>query len=213
MPAVTVNHLGYFLLTTLLLDLLTASAPSRIVNVASVGHRRGAIDFDDIGYARGGYFIMKAYGRSKLGNVLFTNELARRLAGTGVTVNSLHPGAVATNIWSKAPWYARPILTIVKHLTMISPERGGDTLVYLATSPEVEGLTGGYYEKNRKVTSAPLALDEAPLGLQRGSGHRQRVGRSTPGPLTNYATQFGWVRQFTRRFARKPRQKTFVESP
>src|SRR6185295_9334826 len=94
-----VNHLGYFLLTNLLLDLVVKSAPARIVTVASVGHRRGTMDFDDLGFARG-YSIMKAYARSKLANVLFAAELARRLAGTGVTSNSLHPGAVATNIWS-----------------------------------------------------------------------------------------------------------------
>lgn len=156
-----VNHLGYFLLTNLLVDVIKASAPARIVNVASVGHYRGTMDFDDLGFERGGYQIMRAYSRSKLGNVLFTHSLARQLEGTGVTVNALHPGAVATNIWSGAPGWAKPILAVVKALFMISPAKGGQTLVYLATSPEVEGKTGLYFEKNRPRTAAPLALDEA----------------------------------------------------
>ncbi|HEU5057262.1 MAG TPA: SDR family oxidoreductase [Kofleriaceae bacterium] len=154
-----VNHLGYFLLTNLLLDLLIASAPARIVNVSSIGHRQGTLDFDDLGFERG-YGIMKAYSRSKLANVLFTTELARRLDGKGVTVNALHPGAVATHIWSHAPGIARPFLAIAK-LFMITPAEGGDRIVYLATSPEVEGKTGGYYEKNRLVTPARRARDPA----------------------------------------------------
>jgi retinol dehydrogenase 14 len=103
---------------------------------------------------------MKAYGRSKLANILFTTELARRLAGTGVTVNCLHPGGVATNIWSHAPPIARPILRLAK-LFMITPEEGGDRIVHLAASPEVEGQTGGYYDKNRRVTPSALAQDAA----------------------------------------------------
>jgi retinol dehydrogenase-14 len=153
-----VNHLGYFLLTNLLLDLIVASAPARIVNVSSIGHRQGKMDFDDLHFERG-YGIMKAYSRSKLGNVLFTNELARRLAGKGVTVNSLHPGAVATHIWSHAPAIARPILAIAK-LFMISSEEGADRIVYLAADPEVAGKTGGYYEKNRLVHPSRLAQDK-----------------------------------------------------
>ena len=158
-----VNHLGYFLLTQLLLDLLVASAPARIVNVASVGHRQGTLDFDDLGYEKGGYFIMKAYARSKLANVLFTRELARRLEHQGVTVNCLHPGPVASPIWGKAPVYARPFLAIAK-LFMISPEEGGDRIVYLVSSPEVAGQTGGYYEKNRRVEPSRRAQDAALAG-------------------------------------------------
>jgi len=154
-----VNHLGYFLLTNLLLDLLKAGAPARVVNVASVGHRAGTMDFDDLGFEKG-YFIIRAYNRSKLGNVLFTRELASRLQGTGVTVNALHPGAVATNIWSYAQWWARPFLALAK-LFMVTPEQGGDAIVHLAASPELEGQTGGYYEGNRLVHPSRLAQDDA----------------------------------------------------
>src|SRR4051812_11539568 len=155
-----VNHLGYFLLTHLLRDLLVRSAPARIVTVASVGHRRGTLDFDDLGYERG-YAIMKAYTRSKLANVLFAAELARRLAGTGVTSNSLHPGSVATNIWSGAPLWAKPLIQILLRPFMLSPAEGGQTIVQLAASPELEGVTGKYFEKGVAVPPAPLAQDEA----------------------------------------------------
>lgn len=155
-----VNHLGYFLLTNLLLDRLVESAPARVVTVASVGHRRGTMDFEDLGYERG-YFIMKAYARSKLGNVLFSNELARRLEGKGVTSNSLHPGGVATNIWSGAPGWAKPILAVIVKPFLITPEKGAQTILQLATSPELDGVTGTYFEKLRAVDPAPLALDEA----------------------------------------------------
>ncbi|HLK40030.1 MAG TPA: SDR family oxidoreductase [Polyangiaceae bacterium] len=156
-----VNHLGPFLLTNLLLEVLVQSAPARIVNVASTGHYRATLDFDNLGYEKGGYFIMRAYARSKLANVIFTRDLARRLAGTGVTVTSLHPGAVATEIWAGAPTWARPALAIAKHLFMISPAEGASRIVYLATSPEVEGKSGGYYEKNVERAPAKLAQDEA----------------------------------------------------
>src|SRR5262249_32088179 len=115
--------------------------------------------FEDLHFEKG-YHVMRAYGRSKLANVLFSNELARRLAGTGVTVNSLHPGAVATRIWSHGPRFIQPILAVVK-LFMLTPDEGADTIVDLAASPEVEGRTGGYYEKNRLVAPAALAQDEA----------------------------------------------------
>ena len=155
-----VNHLAPFLLTTLLLDSLKRSAPARVVTVASIAQARGDMPFDDLQFEHGGYAIMRAYARSKLANVLFTRELARRLAGTSVTANCLHPGAVATNIWSHAPWYARPLLSVAK-LFMISAEQGADAIVHLAASPEVEGLTGGYYERTRRVAPSLIAQDEA----------------------------------------------------
>jgi NAD(P)-dependent dehydrogenase (short-subunit alcohol dehydrogenase family) len=155
-----VNHLGYFLLTNLLLELLVRSAPARVVSVASVGHRRASLDFDDLGFERG-YSIMRAYGRSKLANVLFAAELARRLAGTGVTSNSLHPGAVATNIWSGAPLWAKPIIHLFFRPSFISSERGADAIVQLAARPELEGVTGQYFEDGKPSVPAPLARDAA----------------------------------------------------
>jgi retinol dehydrogenase 14 len=127
------------------------------------GSRRGwssRVPFDNLQFEKGGYGIVRAYARSKLANVLFTTELARRLAGTGVTANCLHPGAVATNIWSRAPGYVRLVFPVAK-LFMLSAEQGADPIVYLAANAEVEGLTGGYYERNRKVSPSPLARDNA----------------------------------------------------
>ena len=154
-----VNHLGYFLLTNLLLDLVVKSAPARIVTGASVGHRRGTLDFEDLGFERGGYSIMRAYGRSKLANILFAAELARRLAGTGVTSNSLHPGSVDTNIWSGAPLWAKPIIQIVFRPFFISAEKGGERIVQLAASRDLEDVTGKYFENGEAVDPAPLARD------------------------------------------------------
>lgn len=154
-----VNHLAYFLLTNLLLDLLVRSAPARVVSVASIGHRQGTLDFDDLGFERGGYSILKAYARSKLANVLFAAELARRLAGTGVTSNSLHPGSVATNIWSGAPLWAKPLIVLLLRPRMITAEVGARTIVRLAASPELEGVTGRYFEEARETAPAPLASD------------------------------------------------------
>jgi len=155
-----VNHLGYYLLTRLLCDRLVGSAPARVVNVASHVHHSGTLDFDDLGFARG-YQILRAYARSKLGNVLFTRELAKRLQGTGVTVNALHPGVVATNLWSGAPRWTQPILAVAKRLFMISPEEGARRITYLAASPEVAGMTGLYFEKNRPRSPSKLARDDA----------------------------------------------------
>jgi NAD(P)-dependent dehydrogenase (short-subunit alcohol dehydrogenase family) len=118
------------------------------------------MDFDDLGYERG-YFITKAYARSKLGNVLFSNELARRLKDKGVTSNSLHPGGVATNIWSGAPGWSKPILAVFAKPFMITPEKGAQTIIQLVTSPELDGVTGKYFEKLRAIEPAPLAKDEA----------------------------------------------------
>jgi len=170
-----VNHLGGFLLTELLKERLVESAPSRIVFTSSVGHFRGSMDLDDPGFEHGGYGIMRAYSRSKLANVLYARHLARDLEGRGVTVNALHPGSVATGIWSRAPWFARPVLAVAKRLAMVSPEEGGKTITYLATSPEVEGKTGGYYDKNRLTQPSDLAQDDE-LGQRLYDESRRLVG-------------------------------------
>ena len=154
-----VNHLGYFLLTNLLTGLLVRSAPARVVSVASAAHRQGTLDFDDLGYERG-YSILRAYARSKLANVLFAAELSRRLAGTGVTSNCLHPGTVATNIWSGAPTWAKPILQFLLRPFFLSAEAGGATIVQLAADPGLEGVTGKYFERGKAVAPAPLGRDE-----------------------------------------------------
>lgn len=153
------NHLGPFLLTELLRDRLVESN-GRIVNTASYGHYSGSMDFDDLNFDHG-YSILRAYNRSKLANVLYTLHLARQLQHTRTTVNTLHPGAVATDIWSGAPAIARPALAVAKKLVMISPAKGGERLTHLASSPEVEGMTGGYYEKGRLKQPSRLARDEA----------------------------------------------------
>ena len=155
-----VNHLGGFLLTALLRDRLVESAPARVVFTSSAAHYSATLDLDDIGFEHG-YSIMKAYGRSKLANVLTARLLADRLAGTGVTVTALHPGAIATNIWRGAPWFARPVLAVMKRWKMETPEVGGSRLAFLAASPEVEGQTGGYYQRNRLREPSELARDDA----------------------------------------------------
>jgi NAD(P)-dependent dehydrogenase (short-subunit alcohol dehydrogenase family) len=169
-----VNHLAGFLLVELLLDRIVASAPARIVITASAGHYGGTLDLDDLGFEHG-YTIMRAYNRSKLANVLHTRHLARRLEATGVTVNTLHPGAVATNIWSGAPWFARPVLELGKRIFMVKPATGGERLAFLATSPEVEGRTGGYYQQNALKQPASLARDDA-LGDRLDRVSRELVG-------------------------------------
>jgi len=173
-----VNHLGGFLLTALLLDRLVESAPARVVFTSSEAHYSATMDLDDLGFAHG-YSIMKAYGRSKLANVLTARLLADRLAGTGVTVTSLHPGAIATNIWSGAPWFARPALAVLKRWKMETPEVGGSRLAYLAASPEVQGQTGGYYERNRLREPSELARDDA-LGERLYDVSAGLVGLDTP---------------------------------
>ena len=154
-----VNYLSPFLLTNLLLPLLKRSAPSRIVNVSSVSHYGGHIDLGDLQFERG-YRVMRAYSRSKLAQVLFTHELARRLEGTGVTANCLHPGTVATNIWGGTLGRAS-FLGKVTRLFLPSPEKGASTQVYLASSPEVEEVSGEYFEPDGKKRSSAESYDEA----------------------------------------------------
>ena len=154
------NHLSYFLLTALLRPRLVASAPARIVNVASEAHRNASIDFDDLMGERR-YNGLSAYNRSKLCNILFTRELARRLDGTGVTANCLHPGFVASRIGDNNENIIGLGFAIAKRLFAISPERGAETPVYLATSAEVADKSGGYYVKCAPATASARACDDA----------------------------------------------------
>ncbi len=157
-----VNHLGHFLLTHLLLDRIKASAPARIINVASHAHRfaRSGLDFDDL-QLTSRYGGMKAYARSKLANLYFTREHSRRLQGSGVTVNALHPGSLATGFGRdgdvKGPFgwlfsLARPFLR--------SPQKGAETSIYLASAPEVEGVTGNYYADSKEAEPTSIARDD-----------------------------------------------------
>jgi NAD(P)-dependent dehydrogenase (short-subunit alcohol dehydrogenase family) len=152
-----VNYLAPFLLTMSLLDVLEASAPARIINVASAAEQMGRIDFDDLMAARS-YSALRAYSQSKLAMLLFTYELARRLEGSRIAVNCLHPGVIRTKItrqmsgWGAViAWLGRPFAR--------SPEQGADTILYLASSPEVEGISGKYFENRRMKRSSPRSYD------------------------------------------------------
>lgn len=153
-----VNHLAYFLLTNLLLERLEASAPARIVNVASDAHKfvRG-VNWDDLGWTRG-YKPMRVYGQSKLANILFTTELARRLEGTGVTANAVHPGAVATRFGQNNGAVAR-VLTKMLAPFFRTPEQGAQTSIHVATSPVLEGVTGRYFANAREARPSRAAQD------------------------------------------------------
>jgi retinol dehydrogenase 12 len=154
-----VNHLAPFLLTNLLLGKLRASAPARVIIVASQAHRRAALDFADLMNAC--VSGMPAYARSKLANLLFARELARRLAGTGVMVNSLHPGVVHSNIFHTGPALLRLLLGTLARPFMLSPAQGARTSVYLASAPEVAGLSGGYYRACRRLAPSRAAQNDA----------------------------------------------------
>jgi NAD(P)-dependent dehydrogenase (short-subunit alcohol dehydrogenase family) len=150
------NHLAYFLLTELLLDVLKASAPARIVSVSSEAERGGKINFDDL-QSHKRYSAMSAYSQSKLANIMWTYELARRLEGTGVTANCLHPGAVTTSFGNSIPlmnWVYR-----LGGRFMRTPEKGAETVIYLASSPEVEGVTGKYFQDCKPIKSVPRSYD------------------------------------------------------
>ena len=153
------NHLGAALLTLLLLDLLKASAPSRIINVSSEAQRNARLDMNDLQFERRKYQALAAYGQSKLLMNAFTFELARRLAGTGVTANCLHPGVVRTNIWpSNPPLLFKIILGVMKPF-MLDSKRGAEVMIYLATSPDVMNVTGEYFVKAKVAPSNPLSRD------------------------------------------------------
>jgi NAD(P)-dependent dehydrogenase (short-subunit alcohol dehydrogenase family) len=151
-----VNHLGYFLLTNLLLDSIKRNAPSRIVNVSSRAHTSATINFEDLQGERD-YGGWKAYCQSKLANILFTNELARRVESSGVTANCLHPGVIATGLLRNLP----KILQLPLQLLLSTPEKGAETSVYLSTSPEVEGVTGKYFVKKKAVASSAESQNPA----------------------------------------------------
>ena len=152
------NHLAYFLLTNLLLERMKASAPARIINVSSDAHSGGKIEFDNLQGERS-YSGIGPYGNSKLANILFTIELAHRLEGTGVTVNALHPGLTSTGFGKNNPGIIMKIMGVIIPLIARSPEKGAETSIYLATSPEVQNITGKYFV-NRKITQpAPQAAD------------------------------------------------------
>jgi len=153
------NHLNYFLLTNLLIETIKASAPARIVNVSSAAHQNASIDFDDL-QGKQNYSGWQAYGQSKLANILFTYELARRLEGTGVTVNALHPGFVATNFGANNAGILGAIVRRFMNLFSIDVETGAQTSIYLAASPEVEGVTGKYFVKQKAVASSKISYDE-----------------------------------------------------
>ena len=154
------NHLAPFLLTNLLLERLIASAPARVVTVSSGAQAMGRIDFDDLMGARK-YSGQQAYNQSKLANVMFTYELARRLEGTGVTANALHPGVTNTGFSAEDPARGFGLLIAIARPFMKSPERGADTAVYLASSPEVEGVTGRYFADRKAKTSNKSSYDTA----------------------------------------------------
>jgi NAD(P)-dependent dehydrogenase (short-subunit alcohol dehydrogenase family) len=156
-----VNHLGHFYLASLLLDRLRESAPARVVVVSSHAHKmaRRGLDFDDLQSSRR-YRAFDVYSRSKLANVYFTKELARRLAGSGVTVNAVHPGYVASSFARDGDLYLEPLVKLGAKLFAISPEAGARTSVYLASSDEVEGETAGYYYKCRPASVSKAARDD-----------------------------------------------------
>lgn len=153
------NHMAYFLLTNLLLDALRAAPKARVVSVSSAAHTSGKINFDNLQGERK-WNGWQAYSDSKLENVLFTIELARRLEGSNVTANCLHPGFVKTAFGSGTSGIFAGLLGLAKNLMAITPEAGADTIIYLASSPEVEGVSGRYFEKRQLKASSPASLDQ-----------------------------------------------------
>jgi NAD(P)-dependent dehydrogenase (short-subunit alcohol dehydrogenase family) len=157
------NHMAYFVVTEALRERLTASAPARIVNTASDAHHGAALNFDDLQLEKS-FSATKAYNRSKLCNILFTRELARRLRGTGVTANCLHPGFVATRLGDESGGLISRLVWLAKFFAL-SPEQGAKTIVHLASSPDVAGLTGQYFCECRPAKPSPAALDDRAASL------------------------------------------------
>ena len=153
-----VNHLAPFLLTNLLFERIKASSPSRIITTSSVAHRGARINFDNLQFEKGRYNGVKAYRQSKLANILFTTELARRSRGSGVTSNCFHPGGVRTNLVQSSPWYYRLIWAIIDPF-LVSPKKGADTALYLASSSEVDNISGKYFVNRRPDGPSGLADD------------------------------------------------------
>ncbi|NRB40616.1 MAG: SDR family oxidoreductase [Pseudomonadales bacterium] len=155
-----VNHLGYFLLTRLLLDKLKHSAPARIVNVASHAHHMvSGMQFDDLEFKRN-YRTFKVYGQSKLANLLFTKELSRRLAGTGVTVNAVHPGAVATALGAQNGWLGK-VISFIASFFLRSPQKGAESSIYACASPQLQQVSGKYFYNCKEIQAKPWAQDGA----------------------------------------------------
>jgi len=153
------NHLAAFLLTHELRDVLAAAAPARIVTVSSMGHRLAKVDWDDLPYAATRYSEGRAYGNSKLCNIWFARESARRLAGKGVTSNSLHPGAIASNFGATGSRIYQ-LATKVATPFLLSPAKGARTSVFLASDPSVAGVTGEYFVKSKRATPSRAARDD-----------------------------------------------------
>ncbi|MEO7205199.1 MAG: SDR family NAD(P)-dependent oxidoreductase [Steroidobacteraceae bacterium] len=153
------NHMAYFVLTLGLKASLFAAAPARVVSTASGAHKGYTLDFDDL-QAEKGYSAIRAYGRSKLCNILFTRELARRWSGNGVTANCLHPGFVATRFGDGSGGFLSSVVRIAK-LFAVTPEKGAETIVYLASAPDVAALNGEYFYKCRPATPTAGGRDDA----------------------------------------------------
>ena len=155
-----VNHLGHFLLTNRLMDLIVASAPARIVIVSSGAHKSGRIHFEDVNLTKN-YSVWRAYGQSKLANLLFGYELAERLKGTGVTVNCLHPGAVATSMGVNRDTGFGTFITRLLKPFFLTSQQGAETTIYLATSDDIAGVTGKYFYRKKPVRSSKSSHDKA----------------------------------------------------
>ncbi|MFL6379689.1 MAG: SDR family oxidoreductase [Nitrososphaeraceae archaeon] len=153
-----VNHLAPFLLTNLLLERMKSSSPSRIITTSSVAHKGARINFDNLQFEGGRYNGLQAYRQSKLANILFTLELARRTKESGVISNCFHPGGVRTNLVHSSPWYYRLIWVFISPF-LVSPKKGADTGVYLASSPKVDGITGKYFVKRKSIVLSGPAND------------------------------------------------------